>query len=205
MITLVQAKKTSDAITHFKPQVAVTWLTDNGKCVDGFSRDFCHNFPQFDMATSKMPDNGRSRVMGRYAEGEMSCHVDDRIYVVGVIGHISGLSNRVNSNIIIHILENVAAAMRKDGLTSIVLPMISPRRNPDMRTCPYLDLIDRVFPDMDVYVATPVALQNHGRAYVDITTRFSMKEPTYNRPSSSPMRIFGSTDGGSPYGAHFVV
>ena len=188
MITITQSKNTHEVINHFKPEVAVTWVTTGARPLDAFSRDIMDKFYQFQGAMYNMPNTSRNPTHLRLSEGTAGYVKDDRIYIAAAIARSTPLNSTINPRAVEHLLNEIGDAMRKDNLYTIVIPNISTGRNPGIRTSTFLDIIDRTLGDMQVYIATAVPLDSHGRGYVDITTSYQGEQDPSLRPRKKIIR-----------------
>lgn len=184
MITITQAKNTSDVIEHFKPDVAVGWYTTSGRPLDSFSRDIIENYSELTVALRNIPARQSLTGTTRYNEGAFGFNkTGSRVYLSGVIARSNPMNYVVNIRSVEQTLRAVGEAMRAEGMTCVVLPNISSGRTLGLRTSAYLEIIDRTLYDMDVFVATAVPLDNHGRGYLDITTNpKGVKDPSITNP-----------------------
>lgn len=197
MITIIQANNTHEVVEHIKPSVALAWVSADGRAVDTFNRTLFERFPEFGHAAVSLPaDRSSYGYNQRRTYQGYGFIKTDRVYVTAVAGRIMTTMTAINQKNIEPLLRCIAQAMRDEGLTTIVLPIISTRRTSGLRTIPYLEMLDRVFHDMKVYVATAVPLRDHGFAYSDITTSYSPKPkievkrrpavPTHGWTSNNP-------------------
>lgn len=197
MITIIQANNTHEVVEHIKPSVALAWVNGDGRALDTFNRTFFERFPEFGHASNSLPaDRSNQGYNQRRTYQGYGYIKTDRVYITAVAGRLMSPMTVINQRNMEPLLRSIAQAMRQEGLDTLVLPVISTRRTAGLRTIPYLEMLDRVFHDMKVYVATAVPLRNHGFAYSDITTCFSPKPkievkrrpavPTHGWTSSNP-------------------
>jgi hypothetical protein len=170
MITIMQANNTSDVTQLIKPDVTLIWVNNYGTTVDGFSRDIYFNEKHlFDQALSGIQStetySGR-RLYRPHNHGYSM--LGARVFIAAVVAQHTHVNNNLNRAALRSILANVADAMREQGMKSVVLPNISTNRITGIRTSNFLEIVEELFTDLDVTIATAVPLQSHGKRYVDI-------------------------------------
>lgn len=201
MITIVQAKNTNEVIELIKPQVALVWVNDMARASDTFNRTFIQSYQEFAIAAESIPrDSDQRGDIRRHVSG---CgYVTDakgRVYIAAVLGRSNPTMTIINPKQVEANLEQIAKAMRADGLKSIVLPLISTNRTIGFRTVSYLEMLDRIFHDFNVSIATAVPLHNHGFAYHDITNTY-IPRPKIEVKRRVAVPTHGWGDNPNPYG-----
>lgn len=175
MITIVQAHNTNEVVEHVKPDVAVTWVNNTLRSIDAFSRTMLDNYTAFTSASQNVPADHREIFAGRRKHTGFGYVKTDRVYIVAVAGRANAQLNVIQPRAIDITLSTIARTMRESGLKSITLPLISTGRNVGLGTISYLEMLDRIFYDMEVFLATAVPLATHNYKYVDITNTYQAR------------------------------
>lgn len=172
MITIVQAHNTNEVVEHVKPDVALAWVNNSLRSVDAFSRTMMENYSAFTSASQNIPLDTRDIYAGRRKYIGFGYMKTNRVYIAAVAGRANAAVNVIHPRTLDYTLKCIARTMRESGMKSIVLPLISTGRNIGLGTINYLEMLDRIFYDMNVYLATAVPLSDHNYAYSDITNTY---------------------------------